>query len=91
MWNFTKTSKYLKLKNVFHLPHICIIGMHHCGNTHREALKRHSDFQDVLCRRDYAEHVLAIFVHQIQSEYCGVNMSVSIESIAIEKFSPTYQ
>ena len=37
-----------------------------------------SDFQDVLCRRDYAEHVVARFVQKNQSEYYGGNRSVYI-------------
>ena len=31
--------------------------------------------------------VVVNFAHQIQSEYCGVNRSVSIEGIALENFS----
>ena len=52
----------------FHLPHIHILGTNHCGNTPREAFKRRSAKQDVLCRHDYAERGVDIFVHQIQSE-----------------------
>ena len=54
---------------------------------------RHTDFkqrelfQDVLCRRDYAERVFYSFYHQIQSEYYGGNISVSIEVIVLEHFS----
>ena len=45
----------------------------------------------MLCRRDYAERVVASFTHQIQSEYYGGNISVSIEGIALEKFcAPTH-
>ena len=44
-------------------------------------------FQDVLCRRDYAERVVAIFANQIKSEYYGRNISVSIEGIVLEHFS----
>ena len=65
--------------------------MHHCGNRCREAFKRRSALQDVLCRRDYAECVVAIFAHQIQYEYYDGNSSASIEGIYLEKFSATYQ
>ena len=41
----------------------------------------------MLCRRDYDGRVVAIFAHQIQSEYYGRNRSVSIEGIALEHFS----
>ena len=41
----------------------------------------------MLCFRDYAERVVATFAYQIQSEHCGGNISVSIEAIALEKFS----
>ena len=38
-------------------------------------------------RRGYAEGLVAIFDHQIQSEYYGGNRSVSIEVISLETFS----
>ena len=41
----------------------------------------------MFCRRDYAESLVASFTHQTQSEYSGVNRSVSIEGIALENFS----
>ena len=50
----------------------------------RTAFKRRELFQDVLCRRDYAERLVASFANQIQSEYYGGNRSVSIEGIALE-------
>ena len=53
----------------------------------RTAFKRRELFQDVLCRRDYAEREVASFDNQIQSEYYGGNRSVSIEGIALEHFS----
>ena len=42
-------------------------------------------------RRDYVECVVDRFAHQIQSEYYGGNMYVSIEVIALEHFNETYQ
>ena len=74
-------------KVVFHLPHICILGTNHCGNTRCEAFKGHSAKQDVLSCCDYAEIVVASFAHQMQSEYYDVNISVSIEGIALDQFS----
>ena len=53
----------------------------------RTAFKRRELFQDVVCRRDYAERVVASFANQIQSEYYGVNRSLYIEGIALEHFS----
>ena len=41
----------------------------------------------MLCRRDYAERVVASFPHKIQPEYYSRNRSVSIEGIALEHFS----
>ena len=37
------TSFYIqKIQNLeFHLPHVRILGNHHCGNTRRKALKHH--------------------------------------------------
>ena len=77
-------------KLAFHLPHIHILGTKHCGNTHREAFKRRIANKYVLCRRDYAEIVVASFSHQIQSGYYGGNIYVYIEVIALEHFiAPT--
>ena len=53
----------------------------------RTAVKRRELFQDVLCCRDYAERVVAIFTNKTQSEYYGKHRSVSIEGIALEHFS----
>ena len=70
---------------------MCIIGTNQCGELRRTSFKRRELFQDVLCRRDYAEKVVAIFSNQIQSEYYGGNRSVSIEGIALENFSAAPQ
>ena len=75
----------------FHLPHVRILGTNHCGEMRRTAFKRRELFQDVLCRRDYAERVVASFSDQIKYEYYGVNGSVSIEGIALEHFSAAPQ
>ena len=44
-------------------------------------------FQDVICRRDYDDRVVARFANQIQPEHYGGNRYVSIEVIALEHFS----
>ena len=64
------TSLYIPeiQKIVFHLPHIRILGTNHCGDNCTEAFKRQISNQDVLCRCDYDERVVAIFAHQIQYE-----------------------
>ena len=41
----------------------------------------------VLCCCDYTEILVAIFSHQIQSEYYGWGKSVSIEGILMKHFS----
>ena len=64
-----------------------ILGTNHCGEIRRTAFKKRESFQDVLCRRECADGVVAIFANQIQSEYYGGNKSVSIEFIALEHFS----
>ena len=74
-------------KLVFHIPRVQILGTNHYGDSRRNSFKRCKSFQDVLCRRDYAERVVASFSHQIQSEYYGGNIFVSIEVIALEIFS----
>ena len=73
-------------KLAFHLPHVRIFGINHCGAMWRTAFKRRELFQDVLCRRDYSERAVAIFSHQIQSEYYGGNRSVYLEGIVLEYF-----
>ena len=68
----------------FHITHVQILGINHCGESRRTSFKRRKSFQDVLCRRDYYERE---FSHQIKSEYYGGNISVSIEVIVLEHFS----
>ena len=65
------TSFYIPAihKLAFRLPHVRILGTNHCGELRQTAFKRLELFQDVLCRRDYAERVVASFANQIQSEY----------------------
>ena len=74
-------------KLAFHITHVKILGTNHCGDSLRTAFKRCKSFQDVLCRREYAERVVGSFDNQIQSEYYGGNRSVSIECIVLEHFS----
>ena len=61
--------------------------MNHCGESRQTVFKRRELFQDMLCRCDYSERVVASFPHQIQSEYYGGNRTVSIEGITLEHFS----
>ena len=51
----------------FHLPHVRILGTNHCDSMQCMAFKRRELFQDVLCRSDYAERLVARFAHKIQS------------------------
>ena len=83
------TSFYMSAiqKLAFHLPHVRILGTIHCGEMRRTAFKRCELFQDVLCRLEYAETVVASFANQIQSEYYGGNISMSIEGTTLEHFS----
>ena len=55
-------------KLAFQLPHVHILGKNHRGAMRHTAFKLCELFQDVLCRRDHAEGVVAIFPHQIQPE-----------------------
>ena len=73
------------------MPHLLILGTHHCGKELREEFKRRRKPHDVLFRNDYAEQVVSIFAHQIQSEYYGGNQCVSIEVIELEHFSASNQ
>ena len=65
-------------KLAFHLPHVCIIGTHHCGKGRCEVFKRRGNLYDVLYCLDYAERVVSSFAHQIQPEYYGGNRYVYI-------------
>ena len=51
----------------FHLTHVRIIVTNHCVEMRHTAFKRRELFQDVLCRRDYAERLVGNFSNQIQS------------------------
>ena len=44
------------------------LGKNHCGELRRTAFKLRELFQYLLCRRDYAERVVASFANQIKSE-----------------------
>ena len=51
------------IQNVaFRLAHVRILGINHWGAMRHTAFKQSELFQDVLCRRDYAESVAAIFL-----------------------------
>ena len=63
------------------------MGTPHCGDSRRTSIKRRKSFQDVLCRRNYDERLVASFTYQIQSELYSRNVSVSIEGIALEHLS----
>ena len=83
------TSLYIPAiqKLAFHLSHVHILVTNHCGEMQHTAFKWCELFQYVLCHCDYAERLVAIFSHQIQPEYYGGNISVSIEGISFEHFS----
>ena len=70
-------------KLALHLTHVCILVTNHCGAMRRTCFKRRKLFQDVLCRCDYAERVVASFTHQIQPEYYDGNRLVSIKGILL--------
>ena len=70
----------------FHIPHVQILGTNQCGDSCQTAFKISKSFQDVLCRRDYDERLVASSSHKIQSEYHRGNISVSIEGIALKVF-----
>ena len=63
------TSFYISAiqKLAFRLPHVRILGINHWGAMRHTAFKQSELFQDVLCRRDYAESAAASFSHNIQS------------------------
>ena len=62
------TSLYIPAiqKLAFRLPHVHIFGTNNCGEMRLTSFKRRELFQDVLCRRYYAERVVARFAHQIK-------------------------
>ena len=62
------TSFYIPAiqKLAFCLSHVRILGTNHCGEMRCAAFKQHELFQDVLCRRDYFDMVVASFDNQTQ-------------------------
>ena len=54
-------------KLAFHILHVQVLGTNHCGDYRQTAFKRCESFQDVLCFRDYAESLVAIFDHKVKS------------------------
>ena len=66
--NFNTSFFILAIQKLaLHIPHLQILDTNNCGDTRQTAFKRRESFQDVLCRRYYAERVVVIFPHQIQS------------------------
>ena len=70
-------------KLALHFPRIHIVGTHHCGKTHQESFKYCAAYHNVLLHKYYSECVVASFAHQIQYEYCGDNIFMSIEGITL--------
>ena len=62
-----RTSFYIPeiQKLVFQIPHVHILGTNNCGDSRWTAFKHSESLQDVLCRREYDEGLVAIFAHQI--------------------------
>ena len=83
------TSFYITAiqKLAIHTPHVRILSTNNCVEMRRRSFKRSELFKDVLCRRDYAERIVASFANKIQPEYYGGNRSMSIEGISLEHFS----
>ena len=71
---------------VSHLSHVHILGTHHCGKEHIEAFQCRGFYQDLTCCHEYEKGLVEIFSNQIQSEYFGGSMSVSMEVISLETF-----
>ena len=67
-------------KLALNLPHVQIIVNNHCGNKHQDAFTHREYWQDVLCRSNYPESLVSSFAHQIQYEYYGGNIYVSMET-----------
>ena len=47
----------------FHLPLLCILGTHHCGELQHTDLKHCGLFQDLLCHHGYAERLFTRFAN----------------------------
>ena len=62
----------------FNMPHAHILGKHHCGKENNQTFKWRESCIDVKFCCDYAECLVAIFTNQIQSDYYGGNISVSM-------------
>eukprot|EP00957_Ditylum_brightwellii_P204674 15340369-Ditylum_brightwellii.AAC.1 len=58
--------------------------MNNVGKTRKEALERRVSKTDIKCRCGYAERFRASFAKQIQSEFYGTNVTVSMEGVSME-------
>ena len=76
---------------VFHLPQVQILGTQHYSKGHCEAFEHRGYFHDVMFWRDYEERVVSSFENQIQSEYYGENIFVSIKGVALDQHKTVQQ
>ena len=52
-------------KLALNLPHVHILGTHHCDRERYDTFKRRGDSQNVLCRRYYEERLVYFFSNKI--------------------------
>ena len=68
IFNFHTSFFIPAIQNLaFQIPRVQILDTNHCGESRHTAFKLRESFQDMLCRRDYAERVVDSFSNQIQS------------------------
>ena len=70
----------------FHLTYVHILVTHHCDKELCEAFNISVYYQYVKCCCDYYKCLVARFENQIQLEYYGGNISISMECIELEHY-----
>ena len=62
------------------------MGNHHSGKESHEEFHRRGSYKDSKFYHDYVERLVETFDHQIQYEYYGGNVFVSMELISLENY-----
>lgn len=65
-----------------HTTHVALLSKHHCIATRKEAFRSHRN-GSMCTQRDYADHLVAEFNGEIQSEHFGDKPTCSMENVTL--------
>ena len=74
------------MKLAFHLPHVKLLGKHHCAAQRKAAFVQRGANMDITLRRDYAERCVERHAIELQCQHFGGNRSLSMEGMAVQHF-----